>query len=376
MMKKNIVMVNKFYYPTIGGIESVVRQYADFCKEDYNVTVLCIASKPTKRTSIEYIDDVKVVRCSSLGIFKGLPLSLSFFKEFIRLSAKADIIHGHYPFPLFDVCSIFIKNKNKVVTWHSEIVRQKYLKYLFSFFTKILVNRSFITVTSDSLKRNSKFLMNKNVQEDIFILPLSISNPPYSVCKSRIKDIQGRVLPDKYMLSLGRIANYKGIDILLKAYTISKKNIPLVISGDGPLLNEIISEVMSTPELKDNVYILGRSVSEEEKHQLLSGCDFLLFPSTLPSEAFGIVQLEAMARGKAVINTNLNSGVPWVSTHGDTGLTCLPGNHIELANAIEHISSNDLYLQYGKNARVRYEELFTDDIVKAQYLDMLKKLTN
>ena len=101
---------------------------------------------------------------------------------------------------------------------------------------------------------------------------------------------------------------------------------------------------------------------EEEKRFLLQEAEAFLFPSTLPSEAFGIIQLEAMIYGTPVINTDLPTGVPWVSFHDESGLTVPPGDPESLAAAIEKVySDSELRQRLSAGAKKRVETLFTSD---------------
>lgn len=79
------------------------------------------------------------------------------------------------------------------------------------------------------------------------------------------------------------------------------------------------------------------------------------------TEAFGIVQIEAMSCGKPVVATRIpRSGVSWVNAHGESGLNVTPGNPQELAKAIETIMEDEAaYQRYASGARERYNTLFS-----------------
>lgn len=371
---KKLLVVNKNYAPDIGGVESVVKKYASFSNDNYDITVLCCSKSFTLKTKKEYIDGIRVVRTSSFGTYFSMPISFSFIYQLLKLSKNNDIVHAHYPFPLFDLFHLFIpKSKPIILTWHSDIFKQKRLKKIFSYFTKRLLDRSTITVTSLPLKNNSEFL---KLYNNVEILPLSFS------CNNKLNEIQcddlGRELPDKFVLFQGRFSYYKGLKVLLQSYKDFKESelLPLVLSGHGDLF-EFAKEFVKNNDLSDNIFFIGRYVSEEEKNWLFNKCSFFVFPSIHPSEAFGIVQLEAMSQGKAVINTNLSTGVPWVSIHSETGITVKLNCSISLGKAILELSSNkELREKYGKNAFKRYQVLFSDNEAKTKYLSLLSRVSN
>ena len=118
-------------------------------------------------------------------------------------------------------------------------------------------------------------------------------------------------------LFVGRLVYYKGVTVLLRAMQ-QVQNCELFLIGSGKLQDTL----QQMAEGMDTVHFLG-SLSDADLRAALQECDFLVPPSVANSEAFGLVQLEAMVYGKPVINTALPTGVPHVSLDGETGLTVL-----------------------------------------------------
>ena len=134
-----ILQINKMYTPDIGGVETVVSDYANYLREYDDVTVLCINKYFSVKTKIEDIDGIKVYRCASLGTFMSMPISFVFFYYMFVLSRKASYIHIHEPFPLASLGFFLISKKKKIfITWHSDIIKQKTIKVFFEFFQKRL----------------------------------------------------------------------------------------------------------------------------------------------------------------------------------------------------------------------------------------------
>jgi rhamnosyl/mannosyltransferase len=271
------------------------------------------------------------------------------------------------PFPLADFAMLLSGFKGKVVlSWHSDIVKQKKLLTLYKPLLKYLLNRAdMIFVATEGHIDGSDFL--PEYREKCRILPYGLTVEDYLEIER--KPILTEKLTDKDSVKVfftGRLVYYKGVDVLLKAFT-KVKNCELFIAGTGELRNAL-EAYAKRQGLEDKVHFLG-FLPDEELKQAYADCDIFVLPSVAKSEAFGIVQLEAMVYGKPVINTNLPSGVPCVSLDGETGLTVPPSDADALATAINCLAENkSLREEMGKKAAERVAENFNEkDIIRKLY---------
>jgi len=361
-----ILQVNKMYSPDIGGVETVVKEYSEYLSDYEEVIVLCSHKNFSLKTTIENINGVKIYRCASIGTFMSMPISIVFFFYLFSLSRKAKSIHFHEPFPLGTLGSLIIPKSKKIfVTWHSDIIKQKGIKSFFEFFQKRLCKKSTkIIATSDRLIESSNVL--KYFKNRIITIPLSINKKEY--LNKDLDYITIKDLPECYALFLGRFSYYKGIYVLLDSIEMIDENIPFVIVGNGELADEIKIRVKKS---KKNILLINRFVSDDEKKYLLKNSNFMVFPSIYPSEAFGILQLESMVYGKPVINTNLPTGVPWVSVDKETGFTIDINDSKQLAKAIKELYENtELSEKLGYGAIKRIDELFSSSITNKQIFEL------
>ncbi len=169
----------------------------------------------------------------------------------------------------------------------------------------------------------------------------------------------------KKILFTGRLVYYKGADVLLEAFARMRENAELFFAGTGALEQEL-KERAAALGIAERVHFLGRRMTPELR-MMFADCDIFVLPSVANSEAFGIVQLEAMVYGKPVINTALPTGVPLVSIGGETGLTVPPSDADALAQAMDTLCADDaLRAEYGAAARARVLSTFDLRKVMAQ----------
>ena len=159
------------------------------------------------------------------------------------------------------------------------------------------------------------------------------------------------------VLFVGRLIYYKGVEYLIRAM----KNVTasLVVIGDGPLRESLLS-LAKDADVAHKVHFLGKGLSDAEMVAYYHACDVFVLPSVEITEGFGIVQLEAMACGKPVVNTNLPTGVPCVSLDNETGYTVPVRDPEALSRAINKILLNDgIKRKFGANAVQRVNDEFT-----------------
>jgi len=361
---KNIrfLIVNKFALPDVGGVEEVVSQHADFLKDLGEVTILAISKKKNKVTIKEKYGKVTVVRCSSFGTYLSMPISLSFFRELYKLSNKSDFVFFHEPFPLGAIGALSVNQKKKIIVWHSDIVRQKLIKPFVEILQKYncYKARSVITTSYNMIKSSS--VLGK-YEKKIKVIPIACGK--VEIDAERPKEIE---IDNDYYLYFGRMSYYKGLPVLVNAIKNYNGNKRFVIAGPGE-----IKELLLVYGDK-RVNIVNRYIAENEKKWLFENCRALVFPSTEKSEAFGIVQVEAMSYAKPVINTQLSTGVPWVSLDSISGITCKPSSVDELLHAFSVLDDQNNYEKLSVGAYNRYKNLFECDIVKKEMIDFVNKL--
>lgn len=356
--KMKILQVNKFYYPWIGGIETVVKDIAEGLRDKADIEVL--VCQPKGKTKIELINGVKVIKSGSLGTYFSMPVSFSFFRFFNKLSKNADIIHLHMPFPLGDLACLLSRYKGKVVVWwHSDIVKQKKLMIFYKPLMNWLLKRADLIIAATQGHINSSIYL-KPYKQKCKIIPFGLKLNEYKVNSNKmILTNQLYNKKNKKVLFVGRLVYYKGIHVLIEAFK-NLKNCELFIVGEGILLNELKSSVNKF-NLMNVIHFLGK-LSDEDLKQAFLDCDIFVLPSVANSEAFGLVQLEAMFYEKPVINTSLTTGVPYVSLNNISGLTVKPSDPKELSKAIQKLADNDrLRNELGKNGKQRVENIFNID---------------
>lgn len=366
MKKIKVLEVNKAYFPHIGGIESLVKQYSEELRKYCAVKTL-VCRDDRGKTYVDEVNGIKIIRARSAGTYFSCPLSLSFIHLFRKIAEKADIVHINVPFPLADAALLLSGYRGKVaVSWHSDVVKQKKLMFLYKPFMKYLLERADVIFTATEGHINGSAYL-PEYREKCRILPYGIIPQNYlSVERTPFLTEKLNSRQNIKVFFTGRLVYYKGVDVLLKAFT-EVHGCELFIAGTGELENSL-KAFAESHKLGKKVHFLG-FLPENELRQAYADCDIFVLPSVARSEAFGIVQLEAMVYGKPVINTALPSGVPYVSIDGVTGITVAPSDSHALAEAINRLAENkSLREELGRNAQQRVFRNFNEkNVIKQLY---------
>ena len=353
----NVLHVSKFYHPKVGGIERVVRQLAEGTVARGEAARVLAATDRGRGRRTE-LNGVSVTKASSLGVALSVPLAPTFPVHLGRASATADLVHLHLPDPLSVTSWTVVRRSDVsvVATYHNDIARQERALQLYRpVLDRFLDGVDRIHVTSPRLRDESSFLA--PYTDKCRVVPLSIDVDEYGDYEGPAFDLP--VTGDRpVLLFVGRLIYYKGLEYAVDAMT--DVDADLLIVGTGPLRESLEARARERG-VADRVTFLGY-VAEDRLHYCYDRADVFVFPSVATSEGFGIVQLEAMAYGTPVVNTDLPTGVPWVSRDHETGITVPPRDAAALADGLNTLlADSDLRARYGAAARVRVAEQFADD---------------
>ena len=360
-----VLQVGKFYPPHMGGIETHLQALCGELKDSFDLRVI-VANDNAGAVS-EELDGVAVSRVPTWLTFASTPLCPAMIGE-IR-SSQADIVHIHLPNPMAVLAYLGSGHKGSlIVTYHSDTVRQKVLGALFEpFMHRALARSSAIIATSPDYRRTSPVL--QRYLDRCQVIPYGIDLGQFETCDSnRVREIRQQY-GERLVISVGRLVYYKGFEVLIQA--MRDVNGRLLIVGDGPL-REKLQSLASSLGLSDKIVLVGE-LQNLDVVPFYHAADVFALASVARSEAFGIVQIEAMAAGLPVVNTSLDSGVPFVSLHEQTGLTVPPGNPEALSSAINRLLDNDeLRRSLGVAARIRAHQEFALATMASRTVDLYR----
>lgn len=298
----------------------------------------------------EDVNGIKVHRYGTTLKVQSANLSFGFLHK--PFNHGMDVVHAHYNIPPSDLTAMLYAKRRKlpfVVTYHADAQNSggSFIRNIATFFynnfilDKVLSSADVIIATSKSYIHESKYLT--KYPEKIKVVPNGINLEEFQTklskceCQSRVGLPSGK----KIILFFGNLVAYKGPDILLKAFSIVKKSYPnvmLVYAGRGEIQAEL-EDLSVKMGLNDSVKFTG-FVEEELKTLYYHSADIFCLPSVTMAEAFGIVNLEAMACGLPVVSSRLG-GIPDIVQDGKNGIIVEPGDIEALANALTKLLEDD-----------------------------------
>ena len=268
-------------------------------------------------------------------------------------SRQAALVALHHPFPLNDIgVALGLPSRAAlVVHWHSEIVRARPLAGLLApLIRHTLARAQRIVVSHPALVSESPFLVAHS--EKCVVIPYGIDMSYWTELdgtqRRRVDELRSRY--PRLVMATGRLVPYKGFDVLIEA--LRRVEATAIVVGEGPLRNELLRKAQRRG-VADRVILAGM-LSRDDLKVHLHAAQLYAFPSVSAAEAFGIVQIEAMAVGLAIVNTDLPTGVPHVARHGLEALTVPPNEPEALAAAMAQLlADRELAQRLGAAGRRR-----------------------
>ncbi|MBI5153711.1 glycosyltransferase [Candidatus Poribacteria bacterium] len=358
-MARIVHVYKDFWPPIVGGIERSINWMALATRELYGDEITVLVNSRSRATREREFEGLRVIEVGEWGRAFSAPLSPAFPMWLRRL--KADIWHFHIPNPTGDVSYLLARPRGAVVaTYHSDIVRQKWAMAAYGPFLDAFLRRcSAIMPTSPHLIESSPVL--SRFREKCVPVPLGMPLARFertAAAGLRAREVKSRFKGFPLVAFVGKLRYYKGLHFLVSAMR-ALPHVHALIMGEGPegrKLQTLAREL----GVADRTHFLGE-LSDEEVVAHLHAADVFVLPSHLPAEAYGLVQIEAMAAGLPVVSTNLPTGVPYINRDGETGLIVPPGNDEALATAIgELLSGTNRRLAMAEAAYRRAHAEFSD----------------
>lgn len=345
--RPSVLHIFKIYYPDLfGGTLTVIRDICASLKDAFASAVLVCSQSADRRQIV--VNDVPVERVRSFGNVLSLPAAPTYPWRLWRKIAEHDLLALHAPFPLADLVFAlgFGRNRPLVVHWHADIVTHAGLRWFIEPLMRRTLRCAKAIIVSDRVLVDETPLL-REFDDKCHVVPFGIDTSAYDWPKIEPHHVNDR---GRLVLACGRLVPYKGFDVLIRAAV--NRPFEVWIIGEGaerPRLEQLIAEL----GLGERVRLLG-SVNDCERIKLMCLADVFAIPSVTNAETFGLVQLEAMAAGRPVVNTALDTAVPRVARHGMEAITVPPGDAEKLGEAIETlIGDPECRRRMGLSARAR-----------------------
>lgn len=368
----NVLHIYKTSMPaSYGGVESFIDT---LCKVDSKLgvknTVLTLHPNPAKYHF--KMDGYTVHQAKQNFFVASTGFSLSAFSQFKKLAGVSDIIHYHFPNPFADMLHMtYPPKKPCIVTYHSDIIKQKYLLHFYRpLMQRFLNSIDHIISTSPNYFASSDIL--QQYADKVSVIPVGVNHDSYETVDPERLNYWRIRLQEPFFLFVGALRYYKGLHIALEA--ISGTKIRVAIAGINGIEEKLKAKAASLH--LDNVDFLG-FVNDKDKVALLHLCYGFIFPSHLRAEAFGFSLLEASSVGKPMISCEICTGTTFVNAGNETGLVINPGSSSDLREAMQYLLDNpDTAAKMGENAKKRSRQLFTAERQAKSYFEIYQSLVN
>jgi len=377
MNRPRVLHIGKYVPPPYAGIEAHIDLLLR-CIQPYVDCCLLAANSPLSGANEQLCYSLRTV--ASWGKLNSVYISPGILLQAQRLFARGevDLLHIHAPNPWGDLAALIAPASIPVVmTWHSDIVRQRFIYKGYRYIQQAAVRRAdkIIIPTAQHLK-SSHQLPPSLVSSKVRIIPFGIDQQALAIQYADqrfMEDIRSWASGRPLILTVGRHVYYKGYSYLLQAVAGMRQDAALLMIGQGPL-TDTLHQMIGELGLQSKVKILA----QQPRARLIAAfhsCDIFTLPSVEPSEAFGLAAAEAMACGKPVVACQLDNGVEFLHRQGQTSLLVPPRQPQALAEALDALCADpERRQQMGVAARERIERLFSLDAMRQGTLKVYREL--
>lgn len=334
-----VLHVYRTYFPDPpGGLQEAIRQIC-ISTQAYGVQNTVFTLSPLPVPQVIERPEARVVRCRSWAAPASCDLGAwGALHTFRQLAKEADVVHYLFPWPFADVLRCVAPRKPSVLTYISDIVRQRWLGAVYGpLMWKTLRSMDAIVSNAPAYAEGSPVLSDPSLQPLLRQIPLGIDEGTCTInADERIFDKLGLKALEPFVLFVGVLRYYKGLHVLLQACQHIKGRV--VVAGDGPEMAALQAQAMALG--LQNVVFAG-FVTDAEKMALLKACRGLVLPSHLRSEAYGMVLVEASMMGKPMVTCEIGTGTSFVNQHGETGWVVPPESADALAQAMNQLLADE-----------------------------------
>lgn len=350
-----VLHLAKFYFPRRGGIETATKNIAEYRDSIYNHLVFT--------NGLGKVEDNKSnakVYSNRFFSFGSQPISLGYLRRFIENRSYMDIVHYHHPNYFAALIVILLPTRSLIVHWHADVeVNNILLKFILSRIEKkVAVRAKKIIIGTNTYAGHSNSLA--GFEHKFKIIPYGIQPSKHEIDLSK----KGNTL-----LTVGRLVSYKGIAELVENIQIPS-DWKWIIVGAGPEKARI-EHLISKRQLGSKIILKG-NVDDKKLLEIYAISKIFLFPSLTRAESYGIVQVEAMKHGLAIINFKIEgSGVPELIISCENGYTCDHANYHIFNQRLVELCSDPSLLEKFQNRSIRH---FKERYLVASYQSRIEEV--
>ncbi|HUG93327.1 MAG TPA: glycosyltransferase, partial [Planctomycetaceae bacterium] len=276
-----ILQIGKFYPPPYGGIETVVATLVHELRHDVE-TDLVVANDKRRGEMIER-DGYRVYKLPRLLQLAGTPIcpTMPLLVRRLFRRSRHQLVHLHFPNPMAHLAAwVLPRDVPVVISWHSDIARQRRLLRLYQPSLRHLLARAAAVVAATPKSFSSSSQLDGCVDAcRRFVVPYGLDTSRFSVhgrWQGSTERLRRRWPGKSLVFSIGRHVRYKGFEYLVRAMA-GVDSAVLLLGGTGPLTSEL-KAAAHTAGVQNRVEFLG-SVPEQELPLYYAAADVFCLPS-------------------------------------------------------------------------------------------------